>query len=425
MSRFDPDRRAAGILLPLFALRSGRDWGVGEMLDLPRFCAWLAAAGHRWLQLLLIFEVAPGERSPYGALSAFALDPVYLSLPAVEDFVAAGGVGALAAEDRASLAAMRTARDIDYDTIRRVKRRARARVPSPAPRGSRAAEFDRFRTPSRAGSRSTRFAPRRRARRATPSTGATPAGPHARGVEAARVRLLARRSSTSTCNGRPSSGRRRARARPASSPRAICRSPSGATARTCGRAREFALDRSLGAPPDAFSATARPGVRYRWRTMADGGFARLRRASRGRAQTPASTTWSVSIACTSSRRRHDAGFVPRPSGVSWCAGGDVRVLLEAANGAVGGETRGEAAVVRRSLTRLGIPGIALRWEDDASKFRDPVACPALRRSQPAARTHDRRAGNLVARRARRGRVARRESRAAGCARRAPSVPPRC
>ena len=89
------DRRA-GVLLPLFSLRSAHDWGIGEIGDLGPFSAWLAAAGHRLLQLLPVVEMSLGERSPYAALSAFAVDPIYLSLDGVEDF-ASPSAGAIAA----------------------------------------------------------------------------------------------------------------------------------------------------------------------------------------------------------------------------------------------------------------------------------------------------------------------------------------
>src|SRR5439155_12005338 len=110
--------RAAGVLCPLFALRGRRDWGIGEIGHLPIFCRWLADAGHRVLQLLPTFETSAGERSPYAALTAFALDPIYLSLDAVEDFAAAGGEAALGA----ALESARAGGDIDYDAVRAVKR---------------------------------------------------------------------------------------------------------------------------------------------------------------------------------------------------------------------------------------------------------------------------------------------------------------
>ena len=110
--------------MPLFSLRSRGGWGIGEIGDIAPFCAWVAAAGHRLVQLLPILEMPPGERSPYAALSAFAIDPLYLSLAAVEDFAAAGGDGALTGAERQALDTARAESGIDYDGVRVLKRRA-------------------------------------------------------------------------------------------------------------------------------------------------------------------------------------------------------------------------------------------------------------------------------------------------------------
>src|SRR3954467_3466961 len=101
-----PDRSAGsaparrlGVLQPLFSLRTQRGWGVGEIGDLGRFCRWAAKVGMQVVQLLPVNELTAGESSPYSAASAFALDPVYLSLDDVEDFGAAGGRAALSLSD--------------------------------------------------------------------------------------------------------------------------------------------------------------------------------------------------------------------------------------------------------------------------------------------------------------------------------------
>jgi 4-alpha-glucanotransferase len=72
--------RCAGILIPLFSIRSKEDFGRGEFAGLLPMSRMALAMGHRLLQLLPIDEVAPGETSPYSALSVLAIDPLYLSL---------------------------------------------------------------------------------------------------------------------------------------------------------------------------------------------------------------------------------------------------------------------------------------------------------------------------------------------------------
>ncbi len=80
-------RRRAGVVIPLFSIRSKSGWGVGEIGDLAAFAGWAAGAGFSVVQLLPVQALAGGDASPYAPASAYALDPVYLSLDACEDFV--------------------------------------------------------------------------------------------------------------------------------------------------------------------------------------------------------------------------------------------------------------------------------------------------------------------------------------------------
>ena len=106
--------RRAGILVPLFSIPSSHSWGIGEIGDIPLLAAWLLAAGQRVLQLLPINEMPPGERSPYSALSAMAINPQFISLRQLEDFEALGGEAQLEPELRERLARARAARVVDY-----------------------------------------------------------------------------------------------------------------------------------------------------------------------------------------------------------------------------------------------------------------------------------------------------------------------
>ena len=79
------------MLVPLFSIPSVRAWGIGEIGDLPAFAAWVREAGHSFVQLLPVTEVASGETSPYSAMSAMAIDPSYTSLSDVPEFQVIGG----------------------------------------------------------------------------------------------------------------------------------------------------------------------------------------------------------------------------------------------------------------------------------------------------------------------------------------------
>jgi 4-alpha-glucanotransferase len=75
--------RCAGVLIPLFSLRTREDFGRGETSGLLAMGDLALAMGHRLIQLLPINETAPDESSPYTALSVFAIDPVYASMRAL------------------------------------------------------------------------------------------------------------------------------------------------------------------------------------------------------------------------------------------------------------------------------------------------------------------------------------------------------
>ena len=79
LTDLNPDQRIAGVLIPLFALRSETDQGIGDVGTLRQFIRWAAAAGFTLVQLLPINETG-GDNSPYNAISSMALDPTTLEL---------------------------------------------------------------------------------------------------------------------------------------------------------------------------------------------------------------------------------------------------------------------------------------------------------------------------------------------------------
>ena len=115
-------RRQTGIGVPLFSLTSSRSWGIGEFADLPAFGAWCAAAGQSYVQLLPLNEISPGETSPYSSMTAMALDPLYIHVPDVPEFLASGGEAALTDAQRAVLVAVRAATRVRYADVRELKR---------------------------------------------------------------------------------------------------------------------------------------------------------------------------------------------------------------------------------------------------------------------------------------------------------------
>jgi len=389
--------RAAGLLVPLFALRSERDWGIGEIGDLPVLCRWLASAGHHLLQLLPIFEMSPGERSPYAAVSAFAIDPIYLSLDAVEDVVATGGRDAA----RGAIAAARRDSAIDYEGVRRAKRAALERafarfVAAEWKTGStRANEFRRFRDDEAAwlgdyalfraaqerqgGAAWTTWEPALRDRR-----------PNALAV-LARDRVFHEWVQWIAAE-QWLAARREAAAVAVRLKGDLPFMVSSNSADVWARQREFALEAEIGAPPDAFNAE---GQRWglppcRWDAMASGDFAWLRDRARRAAELFDAFRIDHVVGFYRQYVLPRGAFVPADEGEQLALGERLLGVLRAGAGAteVIGEDLGVVPpFVRASLARLGIPGYrVLRWEDDAGVFRDPAAYPV--HSVATTGTHD-------------------------------------
>src|SRR5213596_3089945 len=74
-----PEKKIAGILAPLFALRGEDDLGIGDIAALREFIDWAAGIGFKLVQLLPINEIG-ADNSPYNAISAIAIEPTTLHL---------------------------------------------------------------------------------------------------------------------------------------------------------------------------------------------------------------------------------------------------------------------------------------------------------------------------------------------------------
>src|SRR5712672_2258149 len=74
-----PEKKIAGLLVPLFALRGENDLGIGDLGALREFIDWIAEVGFTLVQLLPINETG-ADNSPYNAISAMAIEPTTLQL---------------------------------------------------------------------------------------------------------------------------------------------------------------------------------------------------------------------------------------------------------------------------------------------------------------------------------------------------------
>ncbi|MCQ2142593.1 MAG: 4-alpha-glucanotransferase [Bacteroidales bacterium] len=83
--KFDrPGFRGAGVAIPVFSLRSGKDFGIGEFRDLHALVDWAAATGQTIIQLLPVTDTTRKgdwkDSYPYSPVSSFALHPLYIHL---------------------------------------------------------------------------------------------------------------------------------------------------------------------------------------------------------------------------------------------------------------------------------------------------------------------------------------------------------
>ncbi|MBO0695028.1 MAG: 4-alpha-glucanotransferase [Verrucomicrobia bacterium] len=115
-----PEKKIAGVLVPLFALRGTDDLGIGDTGALREFIDWVAEVGFKLVQLLPINETGV-DNSPYNAISAIAIEPTTLHLApgTPQDLTQEDFDASVADVDRRSL----RLGEVKYRQVKRLKRR--------------------------------------------------------------------------------------------------------------------------------------------------------------------------------------------------------------------------------------------------------------------------------------------------------------
>ncbi len=113
--------RLAGVVVPVFSLRSETDWGVGDFGDLVKLIDWAESVGMKAVQLLPVNDTTSThtwrDSYPYNGISVFALHPLYLDLAAVAGQELADDLAALEPE-RQRLNALDA---VDYEAVMQMK----------------------------------------------------------------------------------------------------------------------------------------------------------------------------------------------------------------------------------------------------------------------------------------------------------------
>ncbi len=147
-----------GLSLPLYALRSPRNWGIGDFTDLQGTLIWARDLGAAFVGVNPLHALAFSRRpdpSPYFPASRRFLNFLYLDLervPELKDSPAAKGLLA-SPEFQAAVARLRQADLVAYPEVLRLKRQAllwlfqaflSRHAPPTAPRTARGRKFARF-----------------------------------------------------------------------------------------------------------------------------------------------------------------------------------------------------------------------------------------------------------------------------------------
>lgn len=117
----DPAMRIWGWAVQLYAVRSHRSWGLGDLGDLQRLAEWSGELGAGALlinPLSAAAPVLPQQTSPYFPSSRRFLNPLYLCVPEVPGAAEPGSESLQWSEEAERLSASRT---IDRDRVFRLK----------------------------------------------------------------------------------------------------------------------------------------------------------------------------------------------------------------------------------------------------------------------------------------------------------------
>jgi 4-alpha-glucanotransferase len=126
---FRDGKRAAGIAVALYGLRSLRNWGCGDFTDLEAFTEWAGEDARLAFIGLNPLHAIPNRHpfniSPYLPSSIFYTNPIYLDLDRIEDFRNCPRACRLFSSSwaKTEIEALRAAEFIEYERVWALKRK--------------------------------------------------------------------------------------------------------------------------------------------------------------------------------------------------------------------------------------------------------------------------------------------------------------
>lgn len=119
MPEFLNEKKVWGFAAQLYALKSRRNWGVGDFSDLAQFVEMCASNGADIIglnPLNVLFHDFPENASPYSSISRLFLNPIYIDVEKVSGFTPS-----MLKNEQKTLAEARASENIDYTTVYNLK----------------------------------------------------------------------------------------------------------------------------------------------------------------------------------------------------------------------------------------------------------------------------------------------------------------
>jgi 4-alpha-glucanotransferase len=124
------DRQAPGwgTFMPLYAVRSDRNWGAGDLTDLAALIRWTGSLGGKivgTLPLTATFLDKPFEPSPYASASRLFWNEFYLDVTDIEEFRSCSAARSLVSSETSQqeIRSLREFEYVDYRRLMALKRR--------------------------------------------------------------------------------------------------------------------------------------------------------------------------------------------------------------------------------------------------------------------------------------------------------------
>ena len=125
MKAYAPDEgRSWGVFLPLYALRTKKDWGAGDLSDLESLLGWVNDLGGNTVATLPLLAAFPDEPSPYAPVSRLFWNELYVDISRVPELNQSPSAQAMlgSPEFQREAEQLRSHSLVDFPRIMRLKR---------------------------------------------------------------------------------------------------------------------------------------------------------------------------------------------------------------------------------------------------------------------------------------------------------------